>query len=183
MNVIEYAERAVDELKDNIANVDNDSMEKLISLIFAAKKIYVAACGRSRLMISAFAMRLMHLGFEVYVVGEIVTPAVAEGDLVIFCSGSGKTASLINMASKARSIGATVTAITIYSDSELAQLAEHVLQIGGRTSKVASDTKTIQPGGNVFEQSVLILMDCLIVRIAEVGQIDISKYKRHANLE
>jgi len=35
--------------------------------------------GRSGLIGRAFAMRLMHLGFEVYVLGETITPAVEKG--------------------------------------------------------------------------------------------------------
>lgn len=183
MNVVEYAEKALDELKANVARVDAANAEKLIDMIFAAKKIYVAAAGRSKLMLNAFAMRLMHLGFRVYVVGEIVTPAVEEGDLVIIGSGSGKTESLLGMAKKAKTLGAKLAVLTIFPDSPVASEADLVIVIGGRTGKVQSDVKTVQPGGNVFEQSMLILLDCMVIRISEVGNIDISKFKLHANLE
>lgn len=183
MKVTEFACEAVEELKTNIGAVNDADIDKLIEAIFEAKRIYVAAAGRSRLIISAFAMRLMHLGFNVYIVGEYVTPAAGEGDLVIFCSGSGRTKTSLVMEEKAKSIGAKVALFTIFDDSEMARNADIVVRIGGRTSKVESDTKTIQPGGNVFEQSAFITMDCIIVKLAEVGKIDITKYKRHANLE
>jgi len=183
MKVADYMGEALDELRDNVAKVDNENVEKFIEMIFAAKKVYVAAAGRSRLMLNAFAMRLMHLGFRVYVVGEIVTPAVEPGDLLIVGSGSGKTESLLIMAKKAKRIGAKLAVLTIFPESEIASLADLVIQIGGRTSKVLNGVTTVQPGGNVFEQSMLILLDCMIVKIAEVGSIDITRFNRHANLE
>ena len=35
--------------------------------------------GRSGLVAKAFAMRLMHLGLEAFVVGETITPALNKG--------------------------------------------------------------------------------------------------------
>jgi len=37
-------------------------------------------------------MRLMHLAFDVYVLGKTITPSIGEGDLVIVISGSGSGA-------------------------------------------------------------------------------------------
>ena len=39
----------------------------------------------------AFAMRLMHLGFVVYVIGDVTTPSINEDDCLIAISGSGET--------------------------------------------------------------------------------------------
>ena len=40
-------------------------------------------------------MRLMHLGLEVYVVGEVTTPAIATHDLFVTASGPGATAGIL----------------------------------------------------------------------------------------
>ena len=45
------------------------------------KKVLVVGVGRSGLVARAFAMRLMHLGFRSYVLGETITPSVGEGDV------------------------------------------------------------------------------------------------------
>ena len=59
-------------------------------------------------------MRLMHMGKQVYVVGEIVTPSIQQGDLLLIVSGSGETESLVAMAKKAKRLGATIATVTIF---------------------------------------------------------------------
>lgn len=183
MTTIDYSIQALNELEKNVAQVNTEQVNALIQQILAAKKIYVAGAGRSRLMLQAFAMRLMHLGFNAYVVGEIATPACEEGDLVIMGTGSGETESLVVMAQKVKKIGATLAVITIYPESRVGSQADLIVQINGKSGKVATTKTSVQPGGNLFEQSMLILLDCSIISIAEIGNIDTSKFKRHANLE
>ncbi len=183
MTSIDYSLSALHELEENVAKVNPGQVESLIRRILSANKIYVAGAGRSRLMLQAFAMRLMHLGFRAYVVGEIATPAVEPGDLVIMGTGSGETESLVVMARKVKKLGVELAVITIYPDSRVGSQADLVLQINGKSGKVATTNTSVQPGGNLFEQSMLILLDCSIISIAEMGNIDTSKFKRHANLE
>ena len=58
--------------------------------------------GRSGLVAKAFAMRLMHLGFTAYVVGETITPAMRPKDLLVIFSGSGRTKTIADIAETAR---------------------------------------------------------------------------------
>ena len=51
--------------------------------------IFLAGSGRSGFVAKFFAMRLMHLGFHVYVFGESLVPPVHDGDIIIFISKSG----------------------------------------------------------------------------------------------
>ena len=183
MTTVDYSVQALEELKTNIAQIDQEQVNALIQQILSANKIYVAGAGRSRLMLQAFAMRLMHLGFKAFVVGEIATPAAEEGDLVIMGTGSGETESLVVMAQKVKKIGAILATITIYPNSRVGSQADLVVQINGKSGKVATTKTSVQPGGNLFEQSMLILLDCAIISIAEICNIDTNKFKRHANLE
>ena len=64
------------------------------------RRIFVAARVAPDFSAKGFAMRLMHLGYIVYVVGETITPALREGDLLVGVSGSGKSISVIDAASK-----------------------------------------------------------------------------------
>jgi len=79
-------------------DINKDSVNKLIEDILNANAIFLMGAGRSGLVARAFAMRLMHLGLKVYVVGETTTPAVKRGDLVIAISGSGETRSIVSLA-------------------------------------------------------------------------------------
>jgi 6-phospho-3-hexuloisomerase len=71
------------------------------------------------MMIRGLAKRLMHLGFNAYVIGETITPAIEPGDLLIIDSGSGESGTLIVMANKAKKAGAKLALITIYPDSTI----------------------------------------------------------------
>ena len=51
--------------------------------------IFLAGSGRSGFVAKFFAMRLVHLGYIVYVFGESLVPQVRDGDIIIFISKSG----------------------------------------------------------------------------------------------
>ena len=73
--------------------------------------------GRSLLMLKALAMRTIHIGLKVHVVGDVVTPALKNGDLLFLASASGETASLVNVATKAKQLGGTIVALLTISPS------------------------------------------------------------------
>ena len=73
----------LDKITSILEATDDSYDAKLIALCEDAKRIFVAGAGRSGLISKFFAMRLMHAGFEVFVVGEIVTPSICEGDLFL----------------------------------------------------------------------------------------------------
>lgn len=68
------------------------------------RKVLIIGAGRSGLVGKAFAMRLMHLGFNVYVLGETIVPALNNNDLVIAISGSGRTKLVVTAAEAAKNL-------------------------------------------------------------------------------
>ena len=90
------------ELSRTLSAISPVQMEQLADAILKAKRIFVAGAGRSGMMARCFVMRLMHMGLQAYMVGEVVTPGIAAGDLLLIASGSGETASLACMAKKAK---------------------------------------------------------------------------------
>ena len=82
--------------------------EKLTAMLDEAARIFIAGAGRSKLVGNFFAMRLVHGGYNVNVVGEIVTPSIQEGDLLIVISGSGETEQLVAFTKSAKKIGAKI---------------------------------------------------------------------------
>ena len=116
----------------------------------------------------------MHLGFTAFVVGETTTPSITINDLLFIGSGSGETGSLISMARKANEIGARVALVTIFSDSTIGRMANPVIELLAPTPKSSKqmDTKSIQPMGSLFEQSLLLLLDSLILLLMENCQIN-----------
>ena len=83
MEIKSILKSITEELAECYAAMDEEQIQELERRIKKANRIYVAGAGRSLLMIRGFAMRLMHMGFVSYVVGETVTPAIAPGDLLI----------------------------------------------------------------------------------------------------
>lgn len=186
MNILEYSRIVAQELAKTLDRVSPESGEKLTDMILSAKKILVAGAGRSGLAAKAFAMRLMHMGFDVYVCGETITPNLESEDLFLVVSGSGETGSLVSMTQKAKKIGAAIATVSICPDGTIGQMADLAVEIPAPTPKanVNKEYSSIQPMGSLFEQSCLIYLDCVILRLMEKRQNDsATMFTRHANLE
>lgn len=184
MNTAGYLDQILAELKRTTALIDDGEAEKAVDAILRAKKVFVAGGGRSGFMAKAFVMRMMHIGLDAYVVGETVTPNLEPDDIFIVGSGSGETQSLAAMAKKAESIGAAIVAITINPESTIGQLADIRIEIPAQAKSDGATGKSIQPMGSLFEQSLLVFYDAMILRFMEKkGLKSDAMYGRHANLE
>lgn len=181
----ELLHTVIEEINSVVAKVTPSAVEDLAHAINVSPRIFVAGEGRSGFMAKAFAMRLMHVGLTVFVVGETTTPAVGSGDLVVAVSGSGTTAGTIRVCQSAVSAGAKVRAVTTDPASPLAELAEEVLLIPAATKyRRPDETPTIQPLSSLFDQSTHIILDVVCLVIAELrGQDNASAAARHANTE
>ncbi len=153
MTTINYATKILEELDRTINAIDENEAEKFVDQIINANKVFVAGAGRSGLMGKSFAMRLMHMGIDAYVVGETVTPSLQEGDLLVCASGSGETKGLVSMAEKAKSLNGKVALVTISPESTLGKLSDLAVKIPAKPKEAAdSDYKTIQPMGSLFSK-------------------------------
>ncbi|MGR9088305.1 MAG: SIS domain-containing protein, partial [Gammaproteobacteria bacterium] len=85
----------IDKISSILGATDPGYDQNLTQMLDNARRIFVSGAGRSRLVGNFFAMRLVHAGYDVSVVGEIVTPSIKKGDLLIIISGSGETEQLI----------------------------------------------------------------------------------------
>src|SRR5574340_1054026 len=79
----------LDEIHSVLEKIDEKAYERFISSILSAKNVFVTGQGRSGLVSRTFAMRLTHIGFNAYCVGDATTPNIDKGDLLIACSSSG----------------------------------------------------------------------------------------------
>lgn len=186
MKNTEYTSIILDELKQTLSKIDNDKSDEFVELLNNAGEIFCAGAGRSGFAVKAFAMRLMHMGLKSYVVGETCTPNIDENGLLVVCSGSGSTKSMVNHAQKAKEVGAKVVLITINPDSPIAKIADLVIVISAVSPKSAKqgDVKSIQPMGSLFEQSEALYMDSIILMLMEKKHMDSdTMFGRHANME
>ena len=147
----------------SILEATPDAHDKnLVEMLDQAKRVFISGAGRSKLVGNFFAMRLMHAGYEVSVVGEIVTPSIKNGDLLIVISGSGETEQLIAFTKKAKEIGAKICLISAKDDSTIGDLADITLQIG--RSEQYGKVKGM-PMGTVFELSTLFFLEATISHV------------------
>lgn len=173
------------ELERTLNAVQPAQVAALEAALLDADRIFVAGKGRSGLPMQGFAMRLMHMGLRVYVVGDVTTPALTGSDLLLIGSGSGKTASLVNYATRASDLGAALALITIAPDSPIGRLAQVLVEIPASTPKLeGGELRSVQPMGSLFEQCLGLLLDALILRLMDARQINAAvMFARHANLE
>jgi len=187
--ILAGAHKAIDEL-------DSSEIEKMIQMILDAKekKIFVVGMGRSGFVARAFALRLMNLGFNVYFLGETITPAATKEDLVIAISGSGTTKLVLTASAAAKEIGSKVVAVTSHPKSPLGQIADHIVLVGGRTKtaqeedylarQLIGEREPLSPLGTMFENNCMIFLDSLIVELMYMlGKTEDELRKLHATIE
>lgn len=186
MNNQEYANTILQELAQTIPHIDVEKSNQFVQLLLEADEIFCAGAGRSGFQVKGFAMRLMHMGLHSYVVGETCTPNIRENGLLVICSGSGTTKSLVNHAQKAKEVGAKIALITINPESTIAQMADVVIEISAPSPKSDKEGRihSIQPMGSLFEQSEGLYMDTLILMLMDQKNMDSdTMFGRHANME
>ena len=186
MTYMEDAVTVADELRTTLTSIRPEEAEAFVKLIDEADEIFVNGAGRSGYMGRGFAMRLMHMGLKSYVVGDTVTPNIKAGDVLVVCSGSGETKSLVCNAQKAKSLGAKIALVTINPESTIGKLADAVVEISAPSPKSAKQGQihSIQPEGSLFEQSLLLFLDLTVIQLMKKhGQTTETMFGRHANLE
>lgn len=176
--------RELDSVVDQLVHGDPMELAVFAELIAEAPRVFVLGAGRSGLALRMTAMRLMHLGLEVHVVGEVTTPAIAKGDLLLTASGSGTTGGIIRAAQTAATAGARVAAITTDAQSPLAALALATIIVPAAGKLDRSGEASAQYAGSLFEQSVVVLGDALFHALWQRSGASADElWPRHANIE
>lgn len=164
--------------------MDFSPFVKLITDVTDAEAIFLIASGRSGFAMRAIAMRLMHLGFQVYFVGETITPAIKAGDVLWAASGSGTTGTIVKAAEKAKQAGAKVLGFTTNEASTLAKLANTHILIPAAEKQDHGGSKSRQYAGSLFEQAVLLIGDAIFMELWKINGTPAEElWKRHANME
>lgn len=183
MEFKEALESIVDEISGVAGNVDPQEADVLLSCVNAAARVFVTGQGRSGLVGRSFAKRLMHLGHRAFVVGDVTTPPVGKGDLLVAVSGSGLTGATCHFAEIAKKAGATVVAVVADPGARLAGVADAVLVVPG-SAKTGAGAGSRQIAGSLFEQAALVVFDAVVMVLAETRkESHESMRRRHTNLE
>ncbi|RUU28592.1 MULTISPECIES: SIS domain-containing protein [unclassified Mesorhizobium] len=165
------------EITDLLGRIDVDAFARLVQAFDDPdQRWFFSGQGRSGLVAQMGAMRFMHLGRTVHFVGEVSAPSIRRGDALLIVSGSGETPVSTGFARIAKAEGAKVVTLTHEPAGTLAGIADVTLHVPVGESK--------QFGGSLFEQSCLVLLDSVVLGLAQ--QIpDAHKLMlfRHTNLQ
>ncbi len=187
-------------MEETARALDISEAARFLDEMLAAQRVYVAGAGRSGLVSRAFAMRLMHIGFESYVIGETITPAFSKGDIIVAFSGSGETNSIFDICETAKELGGRICLITATEDSRMARIADcrvllgqqeqagtdissqyEVRQIIGQYKSISA---SFAPFGTLFETAALIFSDAIISALIETQHCNLDEVRgRLANVQ
>lgn len=175
-------DQIVAEITGVIAKMDEGDIERAMPLIGKTGRVYATGEGRSGFQARSFAMRMMHIGYTSYMMGETICPSMHEGDVLLAISGSGTTRRTVEDAEAAKKLGVKVIAVTSKPESPLAAAADAVIVVPGRVKGEAGGS--IQLLSSLFDQSVHIALDALCLMLSRRDNVsDANANANHANVE
>jgi 6-phospho 3-hexuloisomerase len=167
---------------DILKTVTKEDIKKINHSFFKAKRIFVYGAGRSGLVSKAFAIRLVHLGFQTFVIGETIGAPVKKGDLVCIVSGSGETIPAVMTAEIAKNLGAILVVVTGNKHSRITKFADIAIVLTADCTE--KERKKYAPLGTLFEASAWIFLDSIIAELMKnKKETEESMRSRHATLE
>jgi 6-phospho-3-hexuloisomerase len=177
--------QALDEISEAFPASTSDAADKMCEAIMRARRIACYGVGREGLMMKALCMRLMHLGLDAHMVGDMTTPPVGPGDLLMVSAGPGQFSTVLALMEVARDAGATTLVITAQPDGQAPRIADVVVHIPAQT--MANDVHGkvgLLPMGSLYEAAQLIFFDLVSILLRErTGQSPAEMRSRHTNLE
>ena len=177
---------ALGELATVFDGIDDAAVDQAAAMIASADTIIMFGCGRERLQVMGFAMRLFHMGRPVAVVGDVTTPPAKPGSLFIATVGPGHLATAEALLKIARDAGATTMVLTAQPNGQSCQLADFVLTLPAQT--MADDqgarASSVLPMGSVFEGALFVLFEVMVLKLKKSLGISMEEMRaRHTNLE
>ncbi len=186
MKFTEALDQMREELEGLMSLLTPEMAETLIREVEAAPRIFGCATGRSGFILRGFLMRLMHLGFTVFIVGETITPRLQPGDLLLVMSGSGETAQPREILRRANTVGARTLALTACPDSTISREAQVAITIPGTTKlTLAHEPTSLQCPGSLFEQATFLFLEAVVLLLYQrrLGHDRGEMLSRHTDLE
>lgn len=174
------------EISALLDRLDPESAQEFLDLVAESPSVFLAGAGRSGLLARCFGMRLVHVGLNVHMVGDALTPPAQRGDLLVVVSGSGETESLQPIVRKAADLGLAVALLTANPDSRLAELASVSVVLEAPTPKanLAGAVPSVQPLGSLFEQGAFLFFEAAVMNLMRrMGVNNMTMSSHHANLE
>jgi 6-phospho-3-hexuloisomerase len=173
------------EIDSVLSNSDYSHCEAVIDRILSARVIITFGAGRVGLAMQSFAKRLRHLGSDAFFLTDSTVPSTGKADLLILGTGSGKTPTVRVVAEQATKNGLPIVTVTASSRSPIADLSSNLILINSPSKdQLDRKVKSVQPMTTLFEQSIGIMLDSLVLKIMErTGENSETMTRRHNVIE
>jgi len=179
------AQQALAEMGSVFGRVSPGTADRMCDEILKARRIACYGVGREGLMMKALCMRLMHLGLDAHVAGDVTTPPVGRGDLLIASAGPGSFTTVMALVGVAGEAGARTMVVTAQPEGAAPRSADVVIELPAQT--MASDRggpASLLPMGSLYEAAQLVFFDLISILLREkTGQSPDQMRARHTNLE
>jgi 6-phospho-3-hexuloisomerase len=179
------ARQALSEIDSVFDRLAADAADRICDEILSARRIACYGVGREGLMMKALCMRLMHLGLDAHMVGDMTTPPVGSRDLLIASAGPGTFSTVIALLGVARQAGARTMVVTAQPAGTAPAMADVVIEVPAQT--MANDRggpASLLPMGSLYEAVQLVLFDLISILLREkTNQSADDMRARHTNLE
>ena len=176
---------ALDDLAGVFARLDDGPVERAVEALAQAGRIALHGVGREGLQVQGLAMRLHHLGLRASVVGDMTTPPLGPGDLLVVSAGPGHFSTIEALMGVARGAGARTLVVTAQPGGACARAADLVLPVPAQT--MADDrggATSVLPMGSLYEGALYVLFEVMILRLRDrLGVTPEAMRARHTNLE
>lgn len=178
------AKHILSEIDRVLAAVDPQQVDALLQAITGAHRVIVYGLGREGLVMKSAAMRLMHLGVPVAVVGDMTTPPAGRGDLFLVSCGPGYLSTVEALVGVAQAAGARVVMLTAQPEAKLPRRADQLLVLPAQTMAEQEGSASAQAMGSAYEQAMWVFFDALVPMLQiRLGQSVQEMRARHTNLE
>ncbi len=177
--------QALQELSAVFDRIDERAVDAAVEVMGDAARIALYGVGREGLQIKGLAMRLFHLGLKASVVGDMTTPPVGKGDLLIVSAGPGSFSTVLGLMGEAKAAGAKTMVVTAQPNGEAAGRADYVLTIPAQTMADDRGARTsVLPMGSLFEGAQYVLFEVIVLKLKERLAISAETMRaNHTNLE
>ena len=157
---------------------DKERLEDLVNLLLNSKDKLIVGLGAGRMgySLQSFVMRLSHLGFNSFMIGDTTLPRVDSHSIALVNTSSGETPSIKLYVEQCKNAGVYVVALTTNPQSSIAMLADIIVPVPAIDSNQLMKT--------VYEQYSFLLFDYIAGEVLKLSELDISWVEQnHSILE
>lgn len=183
--------RVIEEITKTLNNVNQSEINQFEQILIDTKlkrkcKIVGVGAGRVGMAVKGFMMRLGHMGYDSWFIGDTTVPSIASNDILIVGSGSGETKTIVELVKIARKNGCTILCVTGDECSTISSLSNYIIKLDASSAtKIGTyGEKSEQPMTTLNEQCMSILFDIIVLDLMQVqNETHETMWARHSNLE